>query len=234
LGALNRALDQRGVGWRFGDLVAGSATADSGSLVGRERIDRRYILVPSGSGRTGVMATVNQSPWIVRGNGVVLLGSRVDPAWTGLPLSAEFMPFMDALINRIARGELSVVAAFPGVPLPLPDLVTEVRFKDQRWPVEGGAPFLPREVGIHFLMAGADTVGALAVNFDPRESLLKRADDGAVRDLWRGALMSAPSDGPSRAFSLGVRSDLRGVLLWCALVLGAAEVLLASIWRKAA
>lgn len=234
LGALNRALDRRGVGWRFGDLVLGAASTDSGSMLSRERVDRRYTLLPTGSGRTGVMARVNGAPWIVRAGGVVLLGSKVDPAWTSLPLSAGFMPFMDGLINRVARGEVTLAGGFPGTPVSLPDLVTEVRYGDQRWPVEGGAPFRPSETGIHYLMAGPDTVGALAVNFDPRESLLARAEDAQARDLWRGAVFASTDQGASRAFSLGVRSDLRGPLLWTALLLGLGEVLLASIWRKTA
>ena len=203
-------------------------------MLSRERVDRRYTLLPTGSGRTGVMATVNGAPWIVRAGGVVLLGSKVDPAWTSLPLSAGFMPFMDGLINRVARGEVTLAGGFPGAPVSLPDLVTEVRYGDQRWPVEGGAPFRPSETGIHYLMAGPDTVGALAVNFDPRESLLARAEDAQARDLWRGAVFASTDQGASRAFSLGVRSDLRGPLLWTALLLGLGEVLLASIWRKTA
>lgn len=234
LGAINRSLEQRGVGWQFGRLVATSATTDSGMLVGRERVEQRYTLVPAGSGRTGVMATVAGDPWIVRGAGVVLLGSRIDPDWTGLPLSAAFMPFMDALLNRVARGEITLAGGFPLDPVNLPDQVTEVRLGDRSWSAEGGAPFRPAEPGIHFLLSGPDTVGALAVNFDPRESLLGRADDGAVEDLWEGATIVTPDEGPSRAFSLGIRSDLRGPLLWSALLLGLAEILLASVWRKAA
>ena len=42
---------------------------------------------PSGSGRTGVLATVGGEPWMVRSGDVVLLGSRLDPAWTDLPVS---------------------------------------------------------------------------------------------------------------------------------------------------
>lgn len=234
LGALNRSLEQRGVGWQFGRLVRASAMTDSGALVGRERVEQRYTLVPSGSGRTGVMATVGGEPWIVRGAGVVLLGSRLDPAWTGLPVSAAFMPFMDALLNRVARGEITLTGGFPQDPVSLPDQVTEVRMGDRRWAAEGGAPFRPAEPGIHFLLAGQDTVGALAVNFDPRESLLDRASDDAVEDLWEGATIVSPEEGPSRAFSLGIRSDLRGPLLWGAFLLGLAELLLASVWRKAA
>ena len=234
LGAINRGLDQRGVGWRFGRLVAASAMSDSGALVGRERVEQRYTLEPIGSGRTGVMATVGGTPWIVRGAGVVLLGSRIDPAWTGLPLSAAFMPFMDALLNRVARGEVTLAGGFPLEPVSLPDQVTEVRMGERSWRAEGGAPFRPAEPGIHFLLSGRDTIGALAVNFDPRESVLDRASDDAVDDLWDGATIVTPEDGPSRAFSLGIRSDLRGPLLWGALLLGLAEIVLASVWRKAA
>ena len=234
LGALNRSLEQRGVGWRFGQLVVASAMTDSGVLVGRERVEQRYTLEPIGSGRTGVMASVAGSPWIVRGAGIVLLGSRIDPAWTGLPLSAAFMPFMDALLNRVARGEITLTGGFPLDPVSLPDQVTEVRLGERSWQAEGGAPFRPGESGIHFLLSGQDTVGALAVNFDPRESRLDRASDDAVEDLWDGATIVTPEEGPARAFSLGIRSDLRGPLLWGALLLGLAEILLASVWRKAA
>jgi hypothetical protein len=232
LGALNRALDQRGVGWKYGRLIMAAATTDSGALVGRERVEQRYTLEPVGSGRTGVMATVDGAPWIIRGAGVVLLGSRIDPEWTSLPLSAAFMPFMDALLNRVARGEITLSGGFPGDPVPLPDQVTEVRLGERHWRTEGGASFRPAQTGIHFLLAGRDTIGALAVNFDPRESLLERVPDGAVKDLWPRATIVTPEEGPSRAFSLGTRSDLRGPLLWGALILGLTEVLLASIWRK--
>jgi hypothetical protein len=234
LGALNRSLEQRGVGWKFGRLVTASAMTDSGILVGRERVEQRYSLEPVASGRTGVMATVAGAPWIVRGAGVVLLGSRIDPAWTGLPLSAAFMPFMDALLNRVSRGEITLAGGYPQETVHLPDQVTEVRMGERHWQAEGGAPFRPVESGIHFLLSGQDTIGALAVNFDPRESVLDRASDDAVEDLWEGATIVTPEDGPSRAFSLGIRSDLRGPLLWGALVLGLAEILLASVWRKAA
>jgi hypothetical protein len=234
LGAVNRTLERRGVGWRFGRLVTASASTDSGILVGRERIEQRYTLEPIGSGRTGVMATVSGAPWIVRGAGIVLLGSRIDPAWTGLPLSAAFMPFVDALLNRVSRGEITLAGGFPLEPVNLPDQVTEVRLGERSWRAEGGAPFRPGESGIHFLLSGQDTVGALAVNFDPRESNLARASDAAVEDLWHGATIVTPEEGPSRAFSLGIRSDLRGPLLWGALLLGLAEILLASVWRKAA
>jgi hypothetical protein len=232
LGAINRALAARDVGWQYGALVAGAATTDSNALIDRERVARRYTLETIESGRTGVIASVGGAPWIVRAGNLVLLGSRIDPEWTGLPLSAGFVPFMDALLNRIARGELTVSAGHPDEPVALPDLVTSVLQGNRQWVVEGGAPFRPGNTGIYFLLAGRDTIGALAVNFDPRESQLARAPDGSVRELWRGASFASPKEGPRQAFSLGVRTDLRGPALWVVLLLGLAEVALASARRK--
>lgn len=118
LGQVNRALAARGVRWRFGrpgtpgPLVTG-ALPGSGILVAR-----RYQLEggrgPSPDPRgddASVLATVNDEPWLVRDAGVVVLGSRLDTAWTALPATPAFVPFLDVLLNRVARGEAPVVAA---------------------------------------------------------------------------------------------------------------------------
>ena len=232
LGALNRALERRGVAWRFGTLRADQTATDSGALVGRHRIARRYTLESTGSGRTGVLATAGGQPWAVRSAGVVLLGSRFDPAWSDLPVSAEFMPLMDRLLNRAARGEVALVDGVAGTPAPLPDLVTEVRAGDRSWRVDGGDLFRTGEAGVHFLLAGTDTVGALSVNVDPRESILAPMPDGALRRLWRGARVVDLADAGPAAFSSAAVGDLRGPLLWAALALGLVEVVLASAWRR--
>ncbi|MCZ6754228.1 MAG: BatA domain-containing protein, partial [Gemmatimonadetes bacterium] len=88
VGALNRALGRRGVAWRFGDPVNAAERSDSGALVGAVAVARRYRLERSTAGGTGVLATVGGDPWMVRDAGVVLLGSRLDPEWTELPLAA--------------------------------------------------------------------------------------------------------------------------------------------------
>jgi len=54
---------------------------------------------------------VNGEPWLVRDSGVVLVGSRLDTAWTELPVTTGFVPFVDALVNRLARGEAAVGSA---------------------------------------------------------------------------------------------------------------------------
>lgn len=232
LGALNRALAARAVGWSYGNLTTDLAFSDSGPVVGRHRVMRRYTLQSNSSGRTGVLATIKGTPWIARGGNVVLLGSRLDPAWTDLPVSAGFMPFMDVLLNRLARGEAVLEQGAPGDPVPLPDLVTEVRQGEREWGVEGGGLFQPPEAGVYYLLAGGDTVGAISVNPDPRESRLGRATDTQARQLWKGARVVPLDEASDAAFSLGSRGDLRGPLLWLALLVGMLEVGLASAWSR--
>jgi hypothetical protein len=169
---------------------------------------------------------------MARGGDVVLLGSRLEPAWTDLPVSAGFMPFMDLLLNRLARGEAALDQGAPGDPVPLPDLVTEVRQGKREWRVEGGGLFQPPEAGVYFLQAGRDTVGAISVNPDPRESRLARASDSEARNLWKGARIVSLARAGEVAFSSGSRGDLRGPLLWTALLVGILEVGLASGWRR--
>jgi hypothetical protein len=234
LGALNRALAARGVSWRYGAPLLAPGVTDSGALLGRVRVVRRYQLQSGESGRTGVLATVNGAPWLVRSGDVVLLGSRLDPGWTDLPVSAGFMPFMDALLNRLARGEVSLADGAPGDPMPLPDLVSEVRQGGRDWRVEGGGVFRPADAGAYYLLAGADTVGAITANVDPRESLLAPASDQQARQLWKGARVVSLADAGDAAFGSAARGDLRGPLLWAALALGLAEVVLASLWRRVA
>jgi hypothetical protein len=232
LGALNRALAARGVGWSYGSLSIRSQLSDTGPVIGRQRILRRYQLQPTGSGRTGVLATAGGSPWIVRGGDVVLLGSRLEPAWTEVPVSAGFMPFMDLLLNRLARGETALESGTPGEPVPLPDRVSEIRRGEREWRVEGGGLFRAPESGVYHLLAGGDTVGAISVNPDPRESRLRRAEDSQARRLWKRARIVALDQVGEAAFSSASRGDLRGPLLWVALLVGLMEMGLASGWRR--
>jgi hypothetical protein len=193
---------------------------------------RRYVLQPTGSGRTGVLATIAGEPWVVRSGDVVLLGSRLDPSWTELPLAAGFMPFMDLLLNRLARGEVLIAQGAPGDALPLPDLATGVRQGEREWQVEGGGSFRPGDVGAYYLVAEADTLGALSANLDPRESLLAPAPDDRVERLWKGARVTSLEESAELVFAAGAMADFRGPLLLAALLLGLGELVLASALRR--
>ncbi len=232
LGALNRALGRRGVIWRFGDLVNAAERSDSGALLGSVDVTRRHHLERTAAGGTGVLVTVASDPWIVRDAGVVLVGSRFDPDWTSLPLSAEFVPFMDALVNRVARGEMALRQAAPGGTVLLPDRTTEVHSGGRSWTVEGGAPFSPPSTGLYYLVEGLDTMGVLAANIDVRESYLERAGDRAIRQLWNPTRIVEPERAGDVVFAAGARGDLRGPLLWLALMLALVEVGLASVRKR--
>lgn len=234
LGALNRSLDARGAGWRFGVLTTVATTSDSGTWLGRTEIARRYTLIPSGSGRTGVMATAGHQPWLVRGNGVVLIGSRLEPEWTHLPLEAGFIPLVDAMANRLAQKPVWLLDGAPGRAVLLPDPVTRIVRGAESWPVEGGAAFQPPRLGVYFMLAGTDTVGALTANPDPRESDLRPASDAEVRSVWPRAMLTGLDGAGPRAFAGAGRTDMRGALLWLAFCCALAEVGLASLRRSAA
>ena len=176
--------------------------------------------------------TAGGEPWLVRSGSVLLLGSRLDTAWTALPFQAEFVPFIDVLLNRLARGEVASLEVAAGAAATVPDLVSAAVKGSQRWPLEGGGLFAPPDTGLYFLVRGTDTVGALASNPDPRESMLQQASDAQVRALWRGATVVPLDEAASAAFAAGARGDLRGPLLWLALVLALAEVGLASVWGR--
>lgn len=231
LGAVNRELERRGVTWRFGDPAPAGVT-DSTSVLSPTRLFQRLRLIPSGSGRTGVLVTAGGEPWLVRSGSVLLIGSRLDTGWTALPYQAKFVSFIDVLLNRLARGEVATLDVPAGTTATMPDLVSTVVKGAQRWPVEGGGRFAPPDTGLYYMLRGTDTVGALASNPDPRESMLQQASDAQVRALWRGATIVPLDQAAASAFSAGARGDLRGALLWFALLLGLAEVGLASVWGR--
>ncbi len=236
LGALNRALAARGVGWRYGDPVSGSAVTDSAAVLGRHAVLRRVALLPPGGSAGGspgassgdVLVTALGSPWLVRSGNVVLLGSRLEPGWTALPLSAEFVPFVDFLANRAVRGELLQIEAAPGDAVSLPAAATELVRDGVVRRTEGGAQFRPSELGLVFLLEARDTIGVLAVNPDPRESDLTRMSDGSLRQLWPGARIVPPREAGAAAFAFGGRADLRGLMLLLAALFALADASLAG------
>lgn len=232
LGALNRSLMARGAGWQFGELRTGPMLTDSSAILVGHELRRRYQLESTTAAPAGVLLTADGEPWLVRSGELVLLGSRLDPSWTSLPLSAAFMPFMDLLLNRLARGEVARIGTAPGMTVTLPDRVTGIASGAGVERVEGGAGWAATQGGLHWLLASEDTIGVLEVNPDPRESVLDRADPGAVASIWPGARLETPERVAQLAFTVTARADLRAPLLWLAAALGLAELFLAGFGRR--
>ncbi|HUC41245.1 MAG TPA: BatA domain-containing protein [Gemmatimonadales bacterium] len=119
LGQANRAIAARGVPWRWSQMgTPGVIASPALPFLNGVTAARRYRLEgigggsgEQGAGAEGVLATVNSDPWLVRSGDIVLLGSRLDTSWTALPASPGFVPFIDALVNRVVVGEADVATS---------------------------------------------------------------------------------------------------------------------------
>jgi hypothetical protein len=233
LGALNRAFAARGIPWSYGDPVPGAGSTDSNTILSRHPVARRHTLEgPPASARREVLVTVGGAPWLVRSGNVLLLGSRLDPGWTELPVSAEFVPFIDFLANRAVPGDLAFLETAPGEAITMPAAATALIRDGVSRPVQGTDRFRPTELGVFFILSNRDTIGVLAVNPDPRESALARARDAAVRQLWTGARVVSTREAREASYAAGGRADLRGWMLGLAALLALADASLAGWGRK--
>jgi hypothetical protein len=228
VGAVNRALAARGVSARFGDRLSGEwvLRGDVGPADGA-RVLRRHVI----DGAEVVLGRAGADPWLVRAGTVVVVASRLEPDWTPLPVSAAFLPFLDLLVNRVAAGEAPVVRAAPGDVVEIPAGPRELLTLSGAVPVAGDRRVTaPLEPGVYFLRSAAgDTVGAVEVNHDARESRLARADLRALRAaLGAQARLLSPGALEREVFGGAGRADLSGALLFLALVVAATEFLVAS------
>jgi len=235
LGATNRALAAAGVPWRFGPRLEREDTIAAPMIpeLGGVRVRARYRLEPVGAETAGdVLAKSGGDPWLVRHGRVVLLGSRLVPEETTLPVSGVFVPFLSALVNRVARGENGVIEAAPGAVITVPDRVDAMAAGDSLEAIRAGdvvaAPAVP---GIYALRAGTDTVAMLVVASDARESDLARATSAQLAARWPRArieMTDAPAGYAARRFRGAGRSELTGWLLLAAMMVLVVESLLAS------
>ncbi len=241
LGAANRSLAAAGVPWRFGAAVVREDTlaAPQVPAIAGARVARRYRLDPAGSAAPGaVLARAGGDPWLVRSGRVLVVGSRLVPEETALPLSGSFVPFLSDLVNRLARGEEGIVTAAPGDAVSLPAEVAAIGLgADSLQPVAAAAPAAPAVTapaapGVYPLVtAGADTVGELVVAPDPRESDLTRISDAALASLVPGARITVAAGARRYAAArfLGAgRAEFTGPLLVLALAVTLLEAAVAA------
>jgi hypothetical protein len=217
IGELNRQLAARGVSWRYGDLITAAGTLDSTTwMPSVTAVAQRYRLEPIRDERD-ILLTVGGEPWAVRSGNVLLVGSMLEPDWTDLPVSAAFVPWLDAMLTRAILGEPIVNQVVTGEAMTLPDRVTAIVDSFGTKPSEGGAPWRPTHAGIHWLMEGVDTAGVMQAIVDPRESALQRATPDEVVAVWPEAEVTTLEEGPERSFVATGRGDLRPLLLLIAL-----------------
>jgi hypothetical protein len=227
VGAVNRALAARGVTARFGELLAGEWSVSGGLReAAGATVYRRYRL--TGGGR--VIERAGGEPWLVTDRDYVILASRLEEPWTTLPLAPGFVPFLDALVNRVAAAEAWQVAATPGEVVPVPAQATSLLLPDGPVPLAGGRVEAPGVPGVYFLVAAAgDTIGGLAVNPDPRESDFRPAAYAAVRrTLGPHTELVERAELVGRAFAASRRVEAATPLLALALLLALVEWLVAS------
>ncbi len=206
VGQANRALAARGVPWRWGPAgTPGPIVTSEVAVLNGVPVVRRYRLEGAASGEQGasVLATVNGEPWLVRSGTVVLLGSRLDTAWTALPATPGFVPFVDALVNRIVVGEAEVASA-EGIP--------RVEFRTR---------------GTDTIAATAFGPDARESDLTPASTALATA---ALGGKERAEVLAADRFASER-FSGTRRADLSGMLLVAALLLAAVELGVATRTR---
>lgn len=207
VGQANRALAARGVLWTWGRVGSpGPIETQALPSLSGVQVTRRYRLEGAGSGNQAagdVLGTVNGDPWLVRSGNVVLLGSRLDTAWTALPASPGFVPFVDALVNRIVAGE------------------AEVDYAE-------GAPRV--EFGTRGTDTLSATVYGLDARESDLTPATPAAASTALGGRDRVEILEADRFAAER-FSGTKRADISGVLLVLALFLAAAELGVATRTR---
>lgn len=181
VGEANRTLARLNIPWRFGAiardlvLVHGSATLDGVQVHVRYPLQRS----PGGTANasTDTLATAGAAPWVVAGDGYVLVGSPIDPDATDLPLRAGFVPWLLDVLSRRLGDDGRIIGAAPGQQLVDRSFATATALERPDGtlvPLAGDHLTVPNESGIYFLRRQAARVGALVVNPEPQESDMRR------------------------------------------------------------
>lgn len=199
-GAANRALAVAGIPWRFDGVVREAATVRDARLEG-VRVLWRYRLSPVGADSSTILARVAGEPWIVAGEGFVLVASPMDPVATSLPIDARFVPWIEQITQQFLLsdgGPIVDVAPFAMITLPL--AVDERIGPDSaRVVVTDRTLVAPDRPGVHWLRRAGRTVGALVVNPEPDESDLTALSPAALGARFDGGAAEPAADGAAAA-----------------------------------
>ena len=241
LGAANRELERLGIPWRFGALQRSTVVA-RGGRVDNISVTERYQLVRAGVGVGDTHATAGGEPWVVAGPGYVLIGSRLDPAATQLPVRAPFVPWLaDMLAVRLAAptGDIGApIQALPGRPIRLPAGAETLESQaGSRRSITAELMDAPEERGVWFVLRGGRRVGAVVVNAPPEESALERWPAPTLAARLGGVSARSASTNAGwvgDTFAAGTTRPAGTPLLVVALILLAAEALAVRTSRPTA
>jgi hypothetical protein len=234
----NRALERAGIPWRLGARRSGAAPLRGAGVNGAQATAWHALtFAGDASTRTDTLVRVGNQPWAVAGDGYVLIASAADAEATDLPVRAAFLPWLDALLaERLSVAGGVALDASPGATVTVPSGVTALEAPDgSRRAVVGGETLTaPWAAGVHFWYRGDRRAGALVVNPEPEESDLTRlAPDSLARTLGADRALQDPARLGRETFAAGGRRALATPLLLLALVLLAAESLVARRGRRA-
>ncbi len=241
LGAANRALARLAVPWRFGAVETSPAIVRGGHLDGVST-SMRYRLLREGTGASDTLATAAGDPWVVSGPGYVLVGSRLDPAATTLPVRAAFVPWLADMIGlRLGAPVGDAGAAIitkPGAPIHVPAGADAIESATgTRRSISPDAATAPAERGVWFILRGARRIGAIVVNAPAEESALARWSAALLAPRLAGARARAaqrPAEWVRDTFAAGKRRPAVTPLLIIALLLLAAEAVAVRTARATA
>jgi hypothetical protein len=216
LGAANRALERAGVAWRLGPLRRGSGRVRSGDSAWDSvsvTALQRHALASAGDASADTIAVVDGQPWIVAGDGYVLIASPIDPAATSLPVQAAFVPWLaDMLTQRLGGGE--VIESVPAASIRRPTWADAIEGPEgARLTLTGSTFAAPDRSGVHFLLRGGERVGAVVVNGETAESELGRLDDEAIAARFPGGRVSVASDSQAWVRSIFAAADRRPLIV---------------------
>lgn len=235
LGTANRALAAAGVPWRFGEVTRGEASVRDGELAG-VRVMTRYSIEATGGGSVDTLASAGGAPWVVAGEGYVLVASPLSDAATSLPLWPQFVPWVESLIGRYLLADGGrVLNAVPLEAVTLPHGVDELLGDDQRVVrVESRRTEAPARPGAYWMRRAGATVGALVVNPEIEESALRALDGDALAGRFadgNARRVATTGDVPRAAFSTAARRPLIGTILVLLVALLVVEAVVARAAR---
>ncbi|HEY0931861.1 MAG TPA: hypothetical protein VGE27_18205, partial [Gemmatimonas sp.] len=264
VGGANRQLARLGIPWRFGAIARGMVVArvparggvtDSTSPTALAfegtAVRWRFPLVyspgaaadagaPAATSTTAAagvdtIATAGGTPWVVAGDGYVLLGSPLDTDATDLPLKAAFVPWVLEALARRLGDDGRLITAVPGsVITGVRDVTALERPDGSLIPTSGDRVTVPAQSGVYFLRRQAARVGALVVNAEPSESELTAADTSGkagetlIASLAKGADLRA--EATSAGWQRTVFALAEGQALLLPLVALALLALIAEAW----